>query len=312
MTGDPRQVASAIRSEVSRFVVGKGEAIDILLAAIVAEGHVLLEGPPGAAKTTLAKVFARSMGGEFRRLQFTPDLLPADVVGTKVFNQKDGTFSTRQGPIFANVILADELNRATPRTQSAMLEAMQEDQVTIEGETLKLPRPFVTIATQVPYGSPGTYPLTEVQLDRFAVKVSMGYSSMEEEKSIMSKIDSLDALEVRRQAQAEDVLSLIRAAKSIVVSERVTDYIARIVSNLRSDANVRVPPSTRASIWLYKMGRARALLDGRSYVLPDDVKALAGYVLSHRLILTPDAETEDLKPSKLIESAVAATPVPVE
>ncbi|MEM3186312.1 MAG: MoxR family ATPase [Conexivisphaerales archaeon] len=301
-----------IVEEVSRFVVGKKEVIETLLTALIAEGHVLLEGPPGVAKTLIAKTFAMSIGSTFRRIQFTPDLLPSDIIGTSVFNPKDSTFSIKQGPIFANIVMADELNRATARTQSAMLEAMQERQVTIEGNTFHLPRPFMTIATQVPFGGAGTYPLSDVQIDRFSARVSVNYPSFDEEKMVMASVDSIDKLDVRARVKSDDIVKAIEASKNVLVSEPVRDYIAKIVFNIRRDTSVRLGPSPRASVWLYKMSRARAFLLGRSYVLPDDVKSLVPYVLAHRIILTSEAETDSVKPEKILEEVLVRTEVPKE
>ncbi|MEM0287885.1 MAG: MoxR family ATPase [Nitrososphaerota archaeon] len=301
-----------IVEEVSRFVVGKKEVIETLLTALIAEGHVLLEGPPGVAKTLIAKTFAMSIGSTFRRIQFTPDLLPSDIIGTSVFNPKDSTFSIKQGPIFANIVMADELNRATARTQSAMLEAMQERQVTIEGNTFHLPRPFMTIATQVPFGGAGTYPLSDVQIDRFSARVSVNYPSFDEEKMVMASVDSIEKLDVRARVKSDDIVKAIEASKNVLVSEHVRDYIAKIVFNIRRDTSVKLGPSPRASVWLYKMSRARAFLLGRSYVLPDDVKSLVPYVLAHRIILTSEAETDSVKPEKILEEVLVRTEVPKE
>ncbi|MEM3685368.1 MAG: MoxR family ATPase, partial [Conexivisphaerales archaeon] len=267
---------------------------------------------PGVAKTLIAKTFAMSIGSTFRRIQFTPDLLPSDIIGTSVFNPKDSTFSIKQGPIFANIVMADELNRATARTQSAMLEAMQERQVTIEGNTFHLPRPFMTIATQVPFGGAGTYPLSDVQIDRFSARVSVNYPSFDEEKMVMASVDSIEKLDVRARVKSDGIVKAIEASKNVLVSEHVRDYIAKIVFNIRRDTSVRLGPSPRASVWLYKMSRARAFLLGRSYVLPDDVKSLVPYVLAHRIILTSEAETDSVKPEKILEEVLVRTEVPKE
>ncbi len=304
----PRKIADAVES----VVVGKRDVVEKLLIALMAGGHVLLEGPPGIGKTTIARTFSFSIGGSFKRLQLTPDLLPSDLLGSSVFNQKTGAFEIREGPMFANVVMMDELNRATPRTQAAMLEAMQEGQVTIEGNTIPLPRPFIAIATQLPSGAAGTYPLTEVQIDRFAMRVPLGYPSTDEEKQILTKIDTLDFPEVQAAVKPEALNRLIGNVRSVKVSARVKDYAVSLVNALRSNPNVRTGPSPRATIWLYKLGRSKALLDGRKFVLPDDIKYVALDVISHRAVLTAEAESEGASPEKLVAEALDTVPVPKE
>jgi len=299
-----------IREEVGRVIVGKEDVVDALLVALIAEGHILLEGVPGIGKTMLARSFAQAIGGKFKRIQMTPDLLPADIVGTYVFDPKDASFSLRRGPIFANVILADELNRATPKVQAAFVEAMQERQVTIEGNTLPLERPFMVIATQIPYGAAGTFPLTEVQIDRFAYRIDVDYPTEDEEVDVVSRIDWIEQLNVDPAMNTEEIVDLVELAKSIYVHERVKRYIVDIVSKVRGSLHVRTGPSPRASIWLFKGSRVRALLEGREYAVPDDVKALASYVIPHRVQLKPEAEAEEVSAEKLIEEALKETPVP--
>lgn len=315
--GDGATVAEAdttakITGSVESVIVGKKDVIVKLLMALMAGGHVLLEGPPGIGKTTMAKTFSATIGGTFKRLQLTPDLLPSDILGSNVYNQKTGAFEVREGPMFANVVMLDELNRATPRTQAAMLEAMQEGQVTIEGATLPLPKPFIAIATQLPSGSAGTYPLTEVQIDRFAMRIAMGYPSPDEESLILANIDALDSRTNKAAVKLDQIVKVSERTRSVVVSDRVRAYAVSLVGALRSNPSVRTGPSPRASIWLYKLARARAVLDGRDYALPDDVKFVAPDVMTHRTILTPDAESEGVTPDRLVAEALSAVPVPKE
>lgn len=315
--GDGATVAESdttakITGSVESVIVGKKDVIVKLLMALMAGGHVLLEGPPGIGKTTMAKTFSATIGGTFKRLQLTPDLLPSDILGSNVYNQKTGAFEVREGPMFANVVMLDELNRATPRTQAAMLEAMQEGQVTIEGATLPLPKPFIAIATQLPSGSAGTYPLTEVQIDRFAMRIAMGYPSPDEESLILANIDALDSRTNKAAVKLDQIVKVSERTRSVVVSDRVRAYAVSLVGALRSNPSVRTGPSPRASIWLYKLARARAVLDGRDYALPDDVKFVAPDVMTHRTILTPDAESEGVTPDRLVAEALSAVPVPKE
>ncbi|MCL5672806.1 MAG: MoxR family ATPase [Thaumarchaeota archaeon] len=234
------------------------------------------------------------------------------MLGSNIYNQKTGAFEVRQGPIFADVVMLDELNRATPRTQAAMLEAMQEGQVTIEGTTIPLPKPFIAVATQLPSGAAGTYPLTEVQIDRFAMRISMGYPSPEEESEILSSIDALDSAAVKAAVKLDQISKLSERTRSVTVSDRVREYVVALVNALRSNPSVRTGPSPRATIWLYKLGRARAVLEGRDFVLPDDVKFVVPDVMTHRAILTPDAESEGVTSEKVVADALDSVPVPKE
>jgi MoxR-like ATPase len=302
-------VPRKILDEVSKVVVGKEDVKEILLTALLSEGHVLIEGMTGTAKTLLARTFAQVIGGEFKRIQFTPDMLPADVTGFYMYTP-NGESRFIPGPVFANVLLTDELNRATPRTQAALIEAMQERQVTIEGKTHPLPKPFIVIASQMPYGAAGTYPLAEVQVDRFMFRVWSGYPTKEEEEEVIGKIDYIEEPDVSVVARLEDVLSLQRLVKKVYVSEKVRKYIVDLVTHVRLDPDVLIGPSPRASIALYKGSRALAFLNQRDYVIPDDVKKLAFQALEHRIRVKPEAEIEDVTPKSIVERALKETPVP--
>ena len=306
------EITKRIVDEVSQIVVGKKREIEMLLVALLCEGHVLLEGVPGIGKTLLAKTFAQAIGGSFRRIQMTPDLLPADITGSQVYNPKDGIFTLRKGPVFANVILADELNRASPKTQAAMLEVMQERQVTIEGASLAVDRPFTVFGTQVPYGSAGTYPLTGVQIDRFAFKIGVGYPSVEEEVEIISRIDAIEQSIAENVTNPQEMVNLINGVREVHVSDRVKQYIVNLIGGLRANEDVGAGPSPRASIWLFKGSRAKAILDGRDYVIPDDVKFAAPYVLEHRVIRRPELEVAGISVGEMVNTVLASTPVPKE
>jgi MoxR-like ATPase len=302
-------VPGKILDEVSKVVVGKDEIKEMLLVALLSEGHVLIEGLPGTAKTLLAKTFSQVIGGEFKRIQFTPDMLPADVTGFYLYTP-DGNSRFMEGPLFANVVLSDELNRTTPRTQSALIEAMQERQVTVEGKTRLLPRPFMIIASQLPYGSEGTYPLTEVQADRFMVRVWSDYLSKEEEEKVISNLDYIEEPNIQVVASLEEIVNIQGVVKKVHVSDQVRDYMVSLVRFARQDPDIVMGPSTRASVSLYKGSRAFAFLQGRDYVLPDDVKKLALSVLIHRIRVKPEAEMEDVTPKTVVERVLKEVPVP--
>jgi MoxR-like ATPases len=301
-------LALSFRREVQKQVVGKDDVIDIMLAALIAGGHILLEGPTGTGKTTLAKSFAHAIAGTFKRIQLTPDLLPADIIGTAIYDNVKKEFVARKGPIFANVVMADELNRASPRTQSAFLEAMQERQVTIDVQTYQLPEPFIVIATQVPEDTGGIYPLTRTQLDRFAAKVEISLPSAAEEAIIMERYNSID--ESLPSLTLQDIKTISLIFNDISVSSQVKNYILDIIKNARNTSEVKDYPSPRASIWLYRLSKAFALLNGRAYVLPDDVKAVATPVLSHRLGLQIRNQQDNVK--ETIKSILDETAVPKE
>jgi len=301
--------ATRIWKELSRVVIGKDDTKFILLVALLCRGHVLIEGLPGSGKTTLAKTFAGVLGGEFKRIQFTPDMLPSDVTGFYIYTP-DGASRFIPGPIFGNVVLADELNRTTPRTQSGLLEAMQEGQVTIEGISHPLPKPFMVVASQVPYGAEGTYPLTEVQSDRFMFRSLSQYQSKEEENEVISNIDFLDEPNIEKIIEAEEIYGLQQAVKDVHISEKIRDYIISLIDRVRKDPDVLTGPSPRASIALYKGGRASAFLQLRDFVVPDDVKDLAMAALEHRVRLTPESEMEDVSPRSIIERLLEEVPIP--
>jgi len=301
--------ARLIIREVSKVVLGKEETVKLVLAALLAEGHILIEGMPGTAKTLTARAFAKTIGGVFKRIQFTPDTMPADIIGFYLYTPT-GARSLVKGPIFANILLADELNRAPPRTQAALLEAMQECSVTIEGNTFQLPRPFMVIATQLPHGFAGTYALPEVLVDRFMFRLWSDYNPPETEVEIMENIDYIDELPVERVATPEDVLAMRSLVKKVHVSREILGYIEDVLRAVRQDPNVLIGPSTRAAIALYKGARALAMLDGRSYVIPDDVKELLHPVLDHRVRVRAEAEVEGVRPEDIVEKALSEVPVP--
>ena len=304
-----QKVASALASELSKVVVGKEDLKKALILALLAGGHVLIEGLPGTGKTLLARSFAKAIGGEFKRIQFTPDLLPSDITGFYAY-YVDGSSRFNPGPIFANVVLADELNRATPRTQAALLEAMQEGQVSVEGVTYKLPSPFIVIASQLPYGYEGTYPLTEIQADRFMLRVWSDYPSEDEEREIIGRIDEIEAYEVERVTSPEEILAVREELRRVYVSEEVRRYIVSLVNYLRRCPELSVAPSPRGSIALFKASRALAALKGRDYVTPDDVKELAHLALEHRVRVKVEAEVEGVTARDIIDRMLREVEVP--
>jgi MoxR-like ATPase len=300
-------------AEVERAVVGKQDLLEMVLAAALAGGHVLLEDYPGLGKTLIARSFARVLGLEFKRIQFTPDMLPGDITGGYVFNRPENSFELRPGPIFANLILADEINRASPKTQSALLEAMQEGQVTLEGTTMSLPEPFLVLATQNPIEYEGTFPLPEAQLDRFMLKLRVGYPSVRDEREILQRRRERGQDEVELQAiTTTDALLAMRAAiETVHVDSDLEGYIVAIVDETRRDRRVAVGASPRASLAFLKVARARAAMQGRDFVLPDDIKHFGIPVLSHRIILQPEHWMSRRVSTDVIEDIFSKVPVPV-
>jgi MoxR-like ATPase len=306
-------VARKMRENIQKVIVGKDEVIDLTLVAVLAEGHILLEDVPGIGKTTLARSLAASLGCSFRRIQFTPDLLPSDVTGLSWFNQKQQEFEYRPGPIMSQVVLADEINRATPRTQSALLEAMQERQVTVDGASRPLPRPFLVMATQNPVELEGTFPLPEAQIDRFLLRIAIGYPTEKEENQILERFrlsDPLPGLEA--VTSPEELIRLQGERRQVRVENSLRDYIVRVARATRDHEEVELGASPRATLALYQAAQAWAAIRGRDYVIPDDIKWMAPHVLTHRLMISPQAQLRGRQPEELVAGIVDTVPVPVE
>ena len=307
------ELARRVRGSVSRVIVGKAEEIELMLVALLCEGHVLIEDVPGIGKTTLAKALARSLGCSFHRVQFTPDLLPSDITGTSIYNQQTGQFETRRGPIFSQVVLADEINRSGPRTQSALLEAMEERQVTIDVDTVPLPRPFMVLATQNPVELEGTFPLPEAQLDRFLIKLRLGYPEEADERAILRRFKEQSPLiDLEPVASVEEIVQAQRAVRKVFVSPAVEGYIVAIVRATRAQESIELGASPRATLALYSTVQALAAIDGRAFVLPDDVKRMAGPVLAHRIILSTRTRLRGRDRAAILEETISSVPVPVE
>lgn len=293
-----------LRREISQVYIGPTRTLDLMLTALLAQGHVLLEGVPGVAKTTLVKAYASALGATVRRIQFTPDLLPADITGTYVLSPKDGTFSLRAGPIFANVVLADEINRAPAKTQSALLEAMQERQVTIEGDRFELPAPFMVLATQNPIDLEGTYPLPEAQIDRFLVRVSIGYPTAKDEVAML-RAHNAEPPKARSILTVEQLLSMQSVARRIHVDDDLYEYAVGLTSFTRSHAKVLLGASPRATLGLIQAAKSAAVIAGRPFVTPDDVRGVAASVMGHRLVLVPEAEGDMRARDAIVEDAIS-------
>lgn len=307
------ELAQRIRENIQKVVVGKDEVINLAIAAVLCEGHILLEDVPGIGKTTLARALAASLGCSFRRIQFTPDLLPSDVTGLNWFNQKEQQFEYRPGPIASQVVLADEINRATPRTQSALLEAMQERQVTIDGVTRPLPRPFLVLATQNPVELEGTFPLPEAQIDRFLLRIAIGYPDEAEENAILDRFRLADPLaDLSAAVTPAEVILAQDERRRVLVEDTVRNYVVQVARATRKHAEIELGASPRATLALYQSAQAWAAIYGRDFVLPDDIKFMAPHVLTHRMMLSPQAQLRGRKPEDLIAAVVETVPVPVE
>lgn len=299
-----------ILDNLEMVVRGKRDPLSLLVATIFAGGHVLMEDVPGVGKTTLAKALARTIGGDFRRVQFTPDLLPTDILGSSIYSPKEGSFEFRQGPVFANVVLADEINRASPRTQSSLLEAMSEGQATVEGTTYVLPRPFLVLATQNPVEFHGTYPLPEAQLDRFSVKLSMGYPTRQDEASILEGQRQRHPLEDLKEAiQLGELLEVQKSVREVRVEPPVLEYLLSLIEATRGDARLRLGSSPRGSLAYYRVCQSWAFCQGRDYVIPDDLQRMAEPVLAHRLVLDTKTKYSGVSKEQIIAEILKKVPV---
>ncbi len=308
-----QDIGGKVKENVERVIVGKADVVELAIVTLLCEGHLLLEDVPGIGKTMLAKSVARSLGCSFRRIQCTPDLLPSDITGTYIYNQKTADFEYRPGPIMSQVVLADEINRATPRTQSALLEAMQELQVTAEGETKPLPRPFILLATQNPIELEGTFPLPEAQLDRFLMKVSLGYPSAEDDRLILSRFRQTDPLEeLLPVVSSEELIQIQNDCRQVHVAEDVEDYIIRLIHATREHDSLQLGASPRAMLALYRAAQALAALRGRAFVVPDDVKYLVFFVLIHRIIPHAESHLRGQTAEEALREVIDSVPVPVE
>ena len=308
---DVREVANRLVENVERVIVGKRGPVELTVLGLLCQGHILIEDVPGVGKTVMAKSIAKSVGCVFQRIQFTPDMLPSDVTGVSVFNQKTAEFEFREGPLFAQIVLADEVNRATPKTQSALLEAMEERQVTVDGKTYILDAPFMVLATQNPIEYEGTFPLPEAQLDRFMLRIRLGYPSLQDEIEILDRQQYAHPVGTLEQViPVADLQAAQTAIKDVYIDPKVKEYIVEIVRQTRSHPDVYLGASTRGALSIYRLGQARAAMLGRDYVLPDDVKALAEAALAHRVIVGPAARIKDVSQDNIIQDILDRVPVP--
>jgi len=306
-----QQVAERVSANVEQVIIGKRRAVELVLIALICKGHVLLEDVPGVGKTVLAKSVARSIGCTFKRIQFTPDLLPSDVTGVSIYNQATGQFEYRPGPVVAQIVLADEINRATPKTQSSLLESMEEKQLTVDGVTHPLPQPFLVLATQNPIEYEGTFPLPEAQLDRFLLRISLGYPDKADELLILERQRKQHPIDTLGQViSADELIQMQEQIKDVYVDELIKDYIVSLVIATRHHEDVYLGASPRGSLSLYRASQAHAALRGRDYVTPDDVKALAEPVMGHRLIINPAARIRNIQAGAIVADILGAVPVP--
>jgi MoxR-like ATPase len=305
------ELAGELIANVEKVIVGKRDVVELTLVALLCQGHVLIEDVPGVGKTTLAKAFARSLGCSFKRIQFTPDLLPSDITGNSIFNQRTTEFEFRAGPVFAQMVLADEINRATPKTQSALLECMEERQVTIDGVSRQMPEPFLVMATQNPIEYEGTFVLPEAQLDRFLIRIRLGYPAPNQEMDILDMQQHIHPLDSLGQViEAQELIWMERQVREVYVDLAVREYIVRLVAATRSHADVYLGASPRGSLALFKSAQALAAIEGRDYVLPDDVKTMAQAALAHRIIINPASRMKDFDSEMVVAEALTSVPVP--
>ena len=308
---DVQAIANRIVENVEHVIIGKRQSVQLTVLGLLCQGHILIEDVPGVGKTVLAKALSKSVGCKFQRIQFTPDMLPSDVTGISVFNQKTREFEFRPGPIHAQIVLVDEINRATPKTQSALLESMEERQVTVDGHTYKLDTPFMVLATQNPIEYEGTFPLPEAQLDRFMLRIRLGYPNKEDEMTILDRQRQSHPIDHLEQVvSVEELLAVQKTIKEIYIDEQIKQYIVEVVRQTREHPDVYLGSSTRGALAIYRLGQARAAMFGRDFVLPDDVKALASVALSHRIIVGPAARIKDIEPDAIVQEILNRVTVP--